>query len=554
MRAEPSIRGRRRRRTPGARLLTLASLVGALVVGFPILSVFVNLTQPTSEVWGHLAPSLIQRYTWNTALLVSGTTLSAGAIGIGVAWLVVAHRFLGRDTLAWVLILPLAFPSYVLTYAYYDLLAFGGPVQSGLRALFDWGPRDYWFPRLASLPGAIFVLTFALYPYVYLAARAAFLQQSRTALEVSRTLGEGRLGTFRRVTLPLARPGIVVGLSLVAMETIADYGAVALLGVQTFTTGIYKAWFSMGDPTAAAQLAALLLVGVLALVLAERALRRGRVTNAGAAHRFDDADGRLGGPRGLIALLVCLVPVALGAIIPAATLVAMALRLDGLGIDAALGAVALRSLGLAAATALIAAGLGLLMVYGARLDKGPLVVGLNRLAALGYAVPGPVIAVGVLVPLAALDRGLGALAQAVLGAPAGPVVTGSALILILAYLARFMTVSLGAIEAGFAKVRPSLEDAASTLGVGAIGRLFTVHAPLIWPALGTCLLLVFVDVMKELPVTLILRPFNFDTLAVRTFNLAADERLAEAALPALVLVLVGLAPVILLSRQIRHGG
>ncbi|MCB1884968.1 MAG: iron ABC transporter permease [Geminicoccaceae bacterium] len=534
-------------------ILTLASALGALVVLMPILAVLLNLLRPASPVWAHVAGTLIPRYAANTFWLVAGTTAATACLGVGAAWLVATWRFPLRGVVEWALILPLAVPTYVLTYAYYELLAFGGPVQGALRAAFGLGPGGYWFPNLASLPGAVFILSLALYPYVYLAARAAFLQQSGTVMEVSRTLGCSPTGAFVRVMLPLARPSIAVGLSLVAMESIADYGAVSLLGVQTFTTGIYKAWFSMGDPVAASQLAALLLLGVLALVLLERLSRRGRVANTGADHHFKGA-GALPPGRGALALLACLLPVLLGFVVPALTLLSMLSRIGVEGVDWRFAELAGRSLALALITALLAVGLGLLMVYGARIAASPWPRALNRLAATGYAIPGPVIAIGTLVPLAAFDNAVDALAERYLGVSTGLLLTGGTTILVLAYLARFMTTSLGAIEAGFAKVRPSIEDAASILGAGAFRRLAAVHTPIVWPALGTALLLVFVDVMKELPATLILRPFNFDTLAVRTFNLARDERIAEAALPALALVAVGLLPVILLSRRIARRG
>ena len=537
----------------GGRALALASLIGALVVLMPILAVLLNLLQPASPVWAHVAGTVIPRYAANTLWLVAGTVTATALMGVGAAWLVATWRFPLRGVVEWALILPLAMPTYVLTYAYYELLAFGGPVQGTLRAAFALGPRDYWFPSLASLPGAVFVLSLALYPYVYLAARSAFIQQSGAALEVSRTLGCTPTGAFLRVMLPLARPAIVVGLSLVAMESVADYGAVSLLGIQTFTTGIYKAWFSMGDPVAASQLAALLLLGVLGLVLLERASRRGRVANTGADHHYKGA-GDLPPGRGMLALLACLLPVLLGFVVPALTLLAMLARIGLKGVDWRFAELAGRSLTLASVTALLAVGLGLLMVYGARIAASPWPRALNRLAATGYAIPGPVIAIGTLVPLAAFDNAVDALAERYFGVSTGLLLTGGMTILVLAYLARFMTTSLGAVEAGFAKVRPSIEDAASILGAGAFRRLAVVHAPIIWPALGTALLLVFVDVMKELPATLILRPFNFDTLAVRTFNLARDERIAEAALPALALVAVGLLPVILLSRRIARSG
>ena len=540
-----SVTGRPRR--DGAGPLAFLSLTAALLVALPLASVVADAFGPASDVWGHVAGRLIPRYLASTLWLGLGVGILTCAIGVGAAWLVTTYRFRGRRVLEWALILPLAIPSYVQAYIYYELTSAAGPIQTGLRSILGLDATVMLLPSLASVPGAIFVLTMSLYPYVFLAARAGFMQQTGTLVEISRMLGCTPTEAFFRVTLPLARPAIVVGLSLVLMETLADYGAVTLLGVQTFTTGIYKAWFSMGDRVAAAQLASLLLLVVLVLVVVERAHRRGQFFNTG--NDTPAAPGRLEGAFAIAALIACTLPAFFGFVLPAGFLLWMLAELPALPLVGFLDA-ARNTLLVAAGTSAIAVILGLLMVYGARLSSSTIVTGANRLAGMGYAVPGPVLAIGTLVPLAALDNFMDGLSERWLGIDLGLVLTGSVGALVFAYLARFMTVSLGAVEAGFAKIKPSLEDAASVLGLGTLARLREVHIRLIGPSLATAGLLVFVDVMKELPATLVLRPFDFDTLAVRVFNLARDERLAEAGLPALALITVGLVPVIILSRQL----
>ena len=530
-----------------ARRWALSSLIAAMFMALPLISVGIDALQPASDVWNHVASRLIPRYFWNTIWLCMGVGGLAAAIGVGAAWLISTYRFAGRHLLEWALILPLAIPSYVQAYIYYELTSVSGPLQTNLRALMGTEAAGFGIPSISSLPGAIFVLTMSLYPYVYLAARAGFAQHTGTLVEISRTLGCTPTQAFFRVTLPLARPAIIVGLSLVLMETLADYGAVSLLGVQTFTTGIYKAWFSMGDRGAAAQLASILLMVVLLLVLIERKHRSGQFFNTGNDTPSEQTDLKAGS--GLFALIACILPAFFGFILPAGYLLYMLSDLGEFSGSPFFDAT-LNTLIVAFATSAIAIVLGLMMVYGARLAKSSIVTFFNRFAAMGYAVPGPVLAIGTLVPLAAFDNFIDGLAEKWFSLDVGLLLTGSIGALLFAYLARFMTVSLGAIEAGFAKVKPSLEDAASVLGLSSLQRLRQVHIRLIGPSIATAGLLVFVDVMKELPATLVLRPFDFDTLAVRVFNLARDERLAEAALPALVLILVGLIPVIILSRQL----
>ncbi len=537
--------------------MTWAALAIAILLAIPVVSVVTNVLVPSHGVWQHLASTVLPRYLANTLWLVLGVGIGVVIGGLGTAWLITMCRFPGRRVFEWALILPLAVPAYVMAYAYTDFLQFAGPVQSLIRALTGWGARDYWFPEIRSLEGAIVMLTLVLYPYVYLLARSAFLEQSVCALEVSRTLGCGAWASFFRVALPLARPAIVAGVALALMETIADFGTVAFFGVQTFTTGIVRTWFALGDRVAAAQLSAVLLCCVLTVLLLER-WSRGRARFYHTSGRYRHLPGYpLRGWRAALATLFCSLPLVLGFVLPSGILLNMAIELG----DAQFGLRFLRltvnSFTLAAITAGLAVFLAVIMAYGTRLHPSRLTRGANRIAAMGYAVPGTVIAVGVLIPFAFLDNSLDAWMRASFGVSTGLLLTGSIAALVFAYLVRFLAVGLNTVEASLGKIKPALDDAARALGQGPGGTLRRVHAPLMWGSLMTAALLVFVDVMKELPATLIMRPFNFDTLAIQAYNLASDERLTEASTASLAIVAVGVLPLIVLSRAIaqsRPGG
>jgi iron(III) transport system permease protein len=527
-----------------------AAALAALVVA-PILGVALALVQPSQGAWRHMLDTVAPTYVANTLMLGALVAVGAGLVGVGAAWLVTMCRFPGRGVFEWALAAPLAFPGYVIAYAYTLLLDHPGPVQTALRAAFGWGPRDYWFPEVRSLPGAALMLTLVLYPYVYLLARAAFLQQSARAFDVARTLGLGPWGAFGRVALPMARPAIATGIVLALMETLADFGTVAHFGVQTFATGIYRAWFAMGDRIAAAQLSACMLIFVLALVALERAQRR--------AARYHPPGGfyelqafRLRGWRAAGAAALCAAPVILGFLAPLAMLIEMTMR-DGHSLFGPryVGFVA-NTLTLSGAAAALTVAAAVLLAYAERLGPGSLTRAANRVATMGYAIPGGVIAVGVLIPLAAVDNGLDAWARATLGVSTGLVLTGSIGVLLFAYLVRFLAVALQTVEAGFGKITPSMDHAARALGEGPAGALRRVHMPILSGALLTAALIVFVDVTKELPATLIMRPFNFDTLAVQAYRLASDERLEQASTPSLAIVVIGLIPVLLLTARIRN--
>ena len=529
--------------------LAVAAVVLACVLALPVVVVLSSVFTPTEGTWTHLASTVLPEYIRNSLLLMCGVAVGVIVGGVTTAWLTVMCRFPGRRFFEWALLLPMAVPAYVMAYAYTDFLQFAGPVQTALREMTGWGVREYWFPEVRSLSGAVLMLSFVLYPYVYLLARSAFLEQSDSMLEVARVCGYGAWGTFVRVALPLARPGIVAGTALALMETLADFGTVAYFGVQTFTTGIFHAWFSLGDRVAAAQLSAALLGFVFLVLYIERVTRaRARFHTTSHRKRLRNVY-RLQGVRAAIAVLMCVTPLVLGFLLPSAVLLNLALS----GVDLAPASryvqLTINTVSLGAITAALAVGFALIVAYAGRSARAGFVRVANRVAGMGYAVPGAVIAVGVLIPVTRLDHALAGWIQTMTGTSPGLLFTGSIAALVYAYLVRFFAVSLNAIEAGLTKITPSMDSAARSLGVGATATLARVHAPLLWRSALAAALLVFVDVMKELPATFVMRPFNFDTLAVQAHNFAVDERLAQAATPALTIVVVGLVPLIVLSRM-----
>jgi iron(III) transport system permease protein len=551
--AGPVPTGPTRRIRRGLTVWSAGALAVAVLVSLPMLSVVSRVFVPTDGVWAHLVATVLPGYVANSLMLATGVVLVATSIGVTVGWLVAACDFPGRRMFEWALMLPLAMPAYVIAYVYYDRLSYWGPVQSGLRSLFGWERDDYWFPRVASLEGAILLMGLVLYPYIYLLARAAFLRQSVSLMEAARGLGCSPFTAFWRVALPMAWPAIVAGAAFVVMETLADYGTVIHLGVQTLTTGIFRTWFSRGAPVAAAQLAALLLAFVATALFVERWLR-GRRSFA------DDPGGRgaaisrhrLGPWTGALASLGCALPVLFGFLIPAGEL----LRLSVIAGDPMWGprfvGFAVNSLTLAAVTAVLLVVVGVFLGYARRLDGRPVIRAALQVASFGYAIPGAVIAVGVLVPLAAFDNAFDAWARATLGISTGLLLTGSLVALVFAYVVRFLAIALKTVEASLLRIPPSLDEAARSLGADPRRTLLSVHLPLLRPGLLSAAIFVFADVMKELPATLIVRPFNFDTLAVRVHRLASDGRLEEGATAALVIVAVGIVPVIVLSRAMRE--
>lgn len=536
-------------RSPG--LLGWAAIAVALGLMAPIIAVVTWVFGPSQGTWAHLASTVLPEYVSNTLWLVLGVAYGVISIGVLSAWLVTTFRFPGRSLFEWALVLPLAMPAYVMAYAYTDWLQFSGPVQTALRNLTGWKAGGYWFPEVRSLPGAMAMFSFVLYPYVYLLARTAFLEQSVNLMEAGRLLGRSVWGTFFRVALPLARPGIAAGTALALMETLADFGTVSYFAVPTFTTGIYRAWLGMGDVVAAAQLSALLLALVAAIMLLER-WNRGGAKFFSASARRQIGLHPLRGAAAWIASLACLLPIVFGFLLPSGVLLTMTLRETDPHFGPRFFSLITNSFTLAGVTALAAIGIAVLMAYAARLSTTRWVTAANRIAGLGYAMPGAVIAVGIMIPVGRFDNALSAWLEAQFGIETGLLLSGTVLALVYAYLVRFLAVALQTVEAGLSKITPSMDEAARGFGYRPGQTLVRVHVPILWSSLLTAGLLVFVDVMKELPITFAMRPFNFDTLAVQAFNLASDERLAEAATASLVIVAVGLIPVIILSRGIAR--
>ncbi|MCQ3923116.1 MAG: iron ABC transporter permease [Rhodocyclaceae bacterium] len=538
----------------GGSGLAVMALVVAVLAALPIASIWAKLfAVGTGETWAHLAATVLPEYVANTLWLCCGVGCGVILLGVSTAWLVTLYEFPGRRLFEWALVLPLAVPAYVMAYTYTDLLQFVGPLQTGLRETFGWQKDDYWFPDVRTPGGAVLMFTFVLYPYVYLLARTAFLEQASGMQEVGRSLGLGAWGSFFRISLPLARPAIAAGTALALMETLADYGTVAYFSVQTFTTGIYRAWFSLGDRVAAAQLSAALLGFVVLVLLAERS-GRGRARFHNTTGRNRPLPGRrLRGFRAAGALAACALPLLLGFLLPAGLLLKMALTEGDAQFGRRFVQLAGNSFTLAAVTALLAMGFAVLLGYAARMSRARWPEWLNRIVGLGYAVPGSVIAVGVLIPVTRLDNWLAEWIASWSGASPGLLLTGGIAALVYAYLVRFLAIALQTVEASLGKITPSMDDAARSLGLGLRTTLRQVHLPLLRGSLLTAGLLVFVDVMKELPATLVMRPFNFDTLATQAYILASDERLGEASTAALAIVAVGVLPLIAVSRQIAKG-
>ncbi len=523
-----------------------------LLLSLPLLVVILSFLNPAPEVWRHLTTTVLDEYILNSLVLMSGVGLLTLVLGVVPAWLVTMFRFPFSKTLEWALLLPLAIPAYIIAYTYTGVLDASGPVQVLIRELTGWGYRDYWFPEIRSLGGAVTMLSFVLYPYIYLISRAAFISQSVCALEVARTLGCGPYRTFFKVALPLARPAIIVGLTLVLMETLADYGTVQYFGIAAFTTGIFRTWFGLGNSAAAAQLSALLMLFITLLVYVEYWSRKRQRYHHTSTRYSSLQHKRLKGWHGLASTVMCLFPVFAGFVFPVFFLCKWALQTYPIVIDSAFITLIWHSIMLAGIAALIATVLALFMVYGKRHATSALVKLAVNISGMGYAIPGTVIAVGVMLPLAWVDRTADQFFRANFDFSTGLLLSGTLVALIFAYLVRFLAVSMRTVDAGLTRIKPSIEEAGRSLGMSGFRLVRKVHIPMLRGSLLAAILLVFVDVLKELPATLILRPFNFNTLAIRAYDFANEERLADAACPSLAIVLVGIIPVIYLSRSISQ--
>jgi len=521
--------------------------LGCFILAAPVGLVFVSVFFPQTEIWQHLYSTVLSDYIVNSIVLAFGVGVLVIVIGTVLAWCIARYEFTGRKQLQWLILLPMAMPAYIIAYTYTGLLDFAGPIQTLLRETFHWQYGDYYFPNIRSLPGAIMMLSLVLYPYVYMLARTAFSEQPSSLEEVSRSLGVSSSKHLFKVVLPLARPAILMGAALAMMEAFADYGTVQYFGVSTFTTGIFRTWFGLGNGIAAAQLAAMLTSFVVLLLILEYLSRR-KIRYYFQGQRAQHVNRqKLTGSKAFWVPFVCMVPVIFGFILPVLQLLNWASITYSKQLTSEFWWLLWNSLYLAAIAAFTAVILALLFAYGKRLNHTKPIQFMTAVVTLGYAVPGTVIAIGAVIALSWLDIKINTLTENWLDLSVGLVFSGSLFALILVYSSRFLAVAMHNIDTGLARIKPSMDDAARSLGHKPLQILRNVHVPLMKTSVLSALLLVFVDVLKELPATLILRPFNFNTLAVRTFELASDERLMDAALPALAIVSVGILPVILLT-------
>ncbi|MGL6400403.1 ABC transporter permease [Aeromonas veronii] len=527
----------------------------ALLLGLPVIALLFSAFSAEGDLFRHLADTVLLDYLGNTLGLVVGVVLLSLLFGVPTAWLVAMCQVPGRRALQWALMLPMAMPSYIVAYVYTDLLDYSGPLQAELRALFSWNsPADYWFPAIRSLGGASWVLALVLFPYVYLLTRASFLEQSVSLIHSSRLLGCTPWQSFRRLSLPLARPAIMVAVSLVAMETLADFATVHFFAINTLTTAVYDTWLGYGSLATAAKLSCLMLLAVVLLIALERRSRsRQQVFQKSMGHE-QPLRYPLKGMSRWLAGLWCWGLVLAGFGLPFVILLDYGVRYFELSWTPEFVRFAGNSLAISALTALLAMGIALLLGFFRRLDGGFKSLLPLRIAAMGYAMPGTVLAIGVLVPLTALDFAINDLAEWLGRQGPGLLLTGTITAIVFGYLVRFVAIAIGSVESSMGKISPSLDMAARSLGQGDGGMLRRVHLPLVRRGLFAGAMLVFIESMKELPAALLLRPFNFDTLATHVYQFVSDEMLERGALGAIVIVLVGLLPLIWVNRSLDTPG
>jgi iron(III) transport system permease protein len=531
--------------------LSAAVAVTGLLVLLPVGALLGIAAEGDAEIWPHLIANVLPASTIDTLVLLIGIAVVAGSMGITTAWLVTAHRFPGRSILVWLLPLPLAVPTYITAYIYVEVFDSAGLLQIALRDLMGWKSRaDYWFPEIRSLPGCILVMSVVLYPYIYIAARAMFLTQSASMLEVARTLGASRIKLFRIIALPLARPALAVGLSLALLEALNDIGASEYLGVRTLTVSVYNTWLNRGSLAGAAQIACVMLAFVVGLILIERYGRRDRRYALSPKRLRTVHPVPLAGMRAWVATLLCAVPVLMGFILPTVFLLRETLRRGLLNqFDRDFFAHFMTTIGLSLAATTAVLGIAIMLVSAARLSKNSLTRGALFVAGLGYALPGTVLALGLMTPLVGFDNLIGTVWRHLTGERLGLLLMGAAGGIIIAYVIRFLSIATGSLSAGLDRVSPSLEDAARTLGTSRREMVWRIQIPLMRPALASAALLIFVDCIKELPATLLLRPLNTETLSTLVYTYASRGRFEDGSLAALVIVLVGLLPVIQLVRS-----
>ena len=530
----------------------VSSAAIAALVFFPILTLFFLAAindQNSEQIWHHLAKTVLNDYVSGSLKLMLGVTVLTLFLGVGSAWLVTQYRFTGSRFFNWALLLPLAMPTYITAYSYTGLLDVAGPIQTGIRNNLGLSYGDYWFPEIRSISGAIFVMSFVLYPYIYLLARSAFLDQSQHLKDAAQLLGYSRRQVFFKISLPIARPAIIAGLSLALMETLADYGAVSYFGVSTFTTGIFRTWYGLDSIQGAAQLSLVLVMFIVVLITLEKYSRQRSSyhdKNLGQTSITKNLNGYKNG----FAFVLAGLPLLLGFIIPSGQLLIWAINKHQQLFESSFWVLLSNTITLAGITAVVALMLALIAAYSHRIISNRFTLTTNTIIKLGYAIPGTVIAVGTLIPLARLDNQIDAWFRTHFDISTGLLISGTICALVIAYLVRFLAVALNTVDSGLSNIPNNLDQVARSLGKSPLKVMRNIHIPLLRTSLLTALLLVFVDVMKELPATLIMRPFNFNTLAVRAYELASDERLADASLASIAIVITGLIPVIIITRQI----
>jgi len=532
------------------RWLTVAIAVLVLI---PLLSVIYLSFFPEENIWPHLIETVLPRYLRTTFWLMLGVGTLSTFFGLTSAWLVAHFHFPGKKIFTWALLLPFAVPAYVIAYVYTDLLEYSGTLQGSLRVAFGWtSPQDYWFPQIRSVGGAIIMFSLVLYPYIYLTCRAALQEQSESLTLASRSLGSGTFRTFRKVILPTIRPALAIGLALTLMETLNDYGTVSYFAVQTLTAGLYDTWLNLGNLGGAAQIATLMICIALLLLFLERKSRKQAKTYQSDNKIRPLASTQLAGWHGVIASVFCLLLVTAGFIIPAGLLLYYAVLYFEQSWTANFAQYALNSLKLSSLAALVLIVIGTVLAYAQRIAPSNAIKSMTRLASVGYAMPGAVLAIGVIIPLGSFDNWVDGLFKRWFDFGTGLLLSGTIFAIVYAYSARFLTVSLGSAESGLSRITPTMDQAARTLGHGPWASLRKIHLPLLRRSLLAAAIIVFVDCMKELPATLILRPFNFETLATFVYQFASDELLEQSALAALMIVIAGLLPVLLLNQASTH--
>lgn len=530
---------------------TLASSGIVVFICLPILMLLFTLMLDESPFWNEIAERLPD-YLKNTSILLAGTTALSLLMGVPTAWLVTFHEFPGRRYYEWALILPLAIPTYIAAATYKGILDFTGPVQTLLRNSFGDDTARFFAIDIMTLWGAVLVMSAVLYPYIFVTTRASFLRQSASVLEVSRSLGRSAWQTFTGVGLPLARPAIIGGVSLVLMEGLSDYGAVKYYEVHTLTVGIFRAWSEYFDEIAAVRLCGCLLIFVFAIMALERWQRGRKKFNSSSSNHRPVVRYRLSGMKALLASVTCFVPFALGFLFPAVQLVAWSFRTAHKVVDIHFIRLSMHSFLLALSASTVAIVIGILILYTGRLHQTRHTRLLSKISLMGYMIPGAVLAIGVMILFKRMDTGLSSIWESVAGTSLNLVLSGTVFAMTYAYVVRFLAVGHSPLEAGFKRLSPRLDEASRSLGLSKLKTLFKINLPLMKGAILGAATLVFIDVLKELPLTLILQPFNFETLATRTYQLAGEEMLAESSNSALVILVVGIAPILFLNKIITR--